>query len=278
MKYLIVGKMGQLGREFVKEFTRRGDNFAAFAREQMDVSENEQVARVFDKERPDVVINCTAYNDVDGAEKDICPANRTNVIGIGNLISSAKKHSSFLIHYSTDYVFDGISTRPYSEDDIPNPLNNYAKSKFAGENSVCEELNRFLLFRVSWVYGHGDQNFIRKFLNWSSSKKELKIAVDEVSIPTPTRLIVELTLAAFDAGLTGLYHLVPSGYCSRYDWAEAIKEILRLNVALEKCSKELFCLPAKRPGYSVLSNQKLLTALSITVPDWKDELKRFLSK
>ena len=278
MKYLIVGKMGQLGREFVKEFTMRGYKFAAFARDQMDVSEKEQVDRVFDKERPDVVINCTAYNDVDGSENDICTANKTNVIGIGNLISAARKHSSFLIHYSTDYVFDGKSGGPYSEDDIPNPLNNYAKSKFAGEKRVCEELNRFLLFRVSWVYGDGDQNFIRKFLDWSTLKKVVKIATDEVSVPTSTRLIVELTLKAFDAGLTGLYHLVPSGYCSRYDWAEAIKEVLMLDVDLERCSKELFCLPAKRPGYAVLSNQKLLTALSITAPDWKDELKRFLAK
>ena len=278
MKYLIVGKMGQLGREFVKEFNVKGYEFTAFARDQIDICDKEQVVRVFDKERPGIVLNCTAYNNVDEAENDICQANEINSIGIGNLISAAKKHNSFLIHYGTDYVFDGRSDVPYCEDDIPNPLNNYAKSKLAGEMRVYEELNSFLLFRVSWVYGDGDQNFIRKFLNWSSLNKVVKVATDEVSVPTSTRLIVELTLNALETGLTGLYHLVPTGCCSRYDWAVAIKEICQLDVTLEKCNREVFSLPAKRPSYSVLSNQKLLTALSINAPDWKDELKRFLIK
>ena len=145
MKYLIAGKMGQLGREFVNEFKVRGYEFVAFSRDKMDISKKEQVARVFDKEMPDIVINCTAYNNVDEAENDVCSANKTNFIGIENLVSVSKKHNSFLIHYSTDYVFDGRSEVPYREDDMPNPLNNYAKSKLSGEKIVYEAVKQIFV-------------------------------------------------------------------------------------------------------------------------------------
>ena len=276
MKYLIVGKNGQLGKEFVKELGLKKYEHSAFGHEDLDICNINQVMEIFAKEKPDILINCSAYNNVDQAEIDFNLANQTNFLGVANLIKAAKKYNFFLIHYSTDYVFDGKTKTPYTEDRIANPLNNYARSKLNGENIIKKELDSFLLFRVSWVYGDGDQNFIKKFLCWLKQNKILKISTNEVSIPTSTRLIVYLTLLAYEAKLNGLYHLVPSGYCSRYSWATEITKILHLNVNLEKCSKDIFNLPAKRPDYSVLSNKMLLTNLSISVPDWKEELRRFL--
>jgi len=179
------------------------------------------VKELFYREKPDIVINCAAYNLVDKAEEDYITAYKTNALGVRNLAYLSNKLNAFFVHYSTDYVFDGTKENGlYTEEDTPNPLNEYGKSKLTGERWIVEETENYLLFRVSWVYGRGKQNFIYKLIQWAKNNDYLKIAYDEISVPTSTRTIVEVTLKALDNGLTGLYHLTNSGYASRYEWAK----------------------------------------------------------
>mgnify|MGYP000187186654 CR=1 FL=1 len=157
-------------------------------------------------------------NLVDKAESDFKDAFRVNSVGSYNLAIACKEVKAKLVHFSTDYVFDGTKQGLYTEEDSPNPSNQYGKSKLLGEELIKQVLeDRFLIFRVSWVCGEGTQNFIYKFLQWAKDRDILQIAFNEVSVPTYTGFIVEKTLKALDKGLQGLYHLVPRGYASRYE-------------------------------------------------------------
>lgn len=208
MKLLITGAKGQLGSEFVKTLKNSNDTVLASGKQELDVGRIEQVMEVFESFRPDIVINCSAYNQVDKAETEKELAYKVNATGVKNLAQACEKYKAYLIHYSTDYVFDGKKEGLYTEDDSPNPLSEYAKSKLMGERHVQEILENYLIFRTSWVYGEGKQNFLSKLIQWAQTQEYLRIACDEFSVPTSTRTIVEITLKAIQQGLTGLYHLV----------------------------------------------------------------------
>jgi len=276
MKILITGAKGQLGQEFVKKLQRENKEFLALPRDKLDISNLKQVLQVFEEYKPDVVINCSAYNLVDRAEEEKEIAYKTNAIGPKNLAFACQKYNTFLIHYSTDYVFDGKKETLYTEEDIPNPLSEYAKSKYLGEVFLKEETDRYLIFRVSWVYGEGKQNFIYKLLQWAQAQDYLKIACDEFSVPTSTRTIVEITLKAINAGLTGLYHLVNSDYASRYEWAKEVFRIKGIKKFIYPAYQADFNLPAKRPRFSAMSNEKICKNLGIKIKNWKEELKEVL--
>ena len=277
-KFLIVGKNGQLGREFLEELDRLS-NVKVFSvgREECDISNLKQVLEVFSSVKPDIVINCAAYNLVDKAEEDYVNAVRVNALGVRNLAFASKKFSSFIVHYSTDYVFDGTKLGElYTEEDPPKPINEYGKSKLMGERFLKEETEKFLLFRVSWVYGDGKQNFIYKVLNWAKDRDYLLISYDEVSVPTSTRTIVDVTLRALDSGLKGLFHLTNSGYASRYEWAKKILELKGIKRLIYPVSSEEFKLPAKRPKFSAMSSSKLEKILDMNISYWDEELENYL--
>ena len=275
MKYLILGKNGQLGQAFLKHLESCGKEFLALSRKQCDVSNLEEVLEVFDSYKPDVVLNCAAYNYVDKAEADYWSAYKVNALGVRNLAFAARRYNCYLVTYSTDYVFDGTKeTGLYTEGDLPNPLNEYGKSKLTGEKWLLEEgVEKYLIFRTSWVYGEGKQNFIYKLMQWVKNNDFLKIAYDEVSVPTSTRTLVSVTLKAVEKGLTGLYHLVNSGYASRYEWAKKVFELMGVRKFIYPVSKEEFNLPAKRPRFSAMSNASLEKRLSIEIKTWDEELK-----
>jgi len=276
MKYLIFGKTGQLGKEFLKTLDKEAVGISHL---ECDISDLSGVLDVVSKEKPDVIINCAAYNLVDQAEKDFSDAYRINALGVRNLAYASKKYGAFFIHYSTDYVFDGAKEEGlYTEEDNPNPINQYGKSKFTGEEWLKEELEHFLLFRVSWVYGEGKQNFIYKLLQWSEKNPYLKVAYDEISVPTSTRTIVNITLKALKRGLEGLYHLTNTGYASRYEWAKEVFRIKNIQKFIKPVSADIFNLPAKRPKFSPMSNTKISSDLSVDIPLWNEELTRFLNK
>lgn len=285
MKYLIFGAKGQLGREFVKwlngglvrSLNGRFVEWIAVGREECDISDLNQVLELFESIKPDVVINCAAYNLVDKAEEDYVSAVKVNSVGVRNLAFACNRYRAFLVHYSTDYVFDGKKENGlYIEDDKPNPLNEYGKSKLIGEKFIKEEIDNFLILRVSWVYGEGKQNFIHKLLKWAENSDYLKISYDEVSVPTSTRTIASITLKALKEGLEGLYHLTNSGYASRYEWAKKVFRIKRINKFIYPVSSEIFNLPAKRPKFSAMSNRKLSKKLNIEIPGWEEELERIV--
>ncbi len=267
VKYLITGADGQLAKEFLK---RLAEEAKGLNRHDLDIGNLDQVLQILYELRPQVIINCAAYNNVDLAEKQYYEAVRTNTIGVRNLAYGAKKIGAFLVHYSTDYVFDGLKGIPYKEEDQPNPINAYGKSKYMGELSIKEECPTYLLFRVSWVFGEGSQNFIYKLLRWAEERDILEISCDEVSSPTSTTTIVDTTLKALKGGLTGLYHLTNTGYTSRYEWALFILNKLGLKREIKPVSSEIFNLPAKRPKFSAMSNERIRHILGIEIPSWQE--------
>ena len=274
-KVLITGARGQLGKEFVKVLSSKGIDFVALERKDLDVTNFEKVYKTLKEINPSVVINCSAYNQVDLAETEILKAFSTNAVGPYNLAIACREINAKLIHYFTDYVFDGIKKGLYTEEDSPNPLNQYARSKLLGEELVKQVLDNYLILRVSWVYGEGTQNFLYKLEEWAKKQEVLKVVVDEFSVPTSTKTIVEVTLKAIDAGLTGLYHLTNSGYASRYEWAKEYFKLKGINKLVYPALQADFNLPAKRPKWSVMSNEKISRALGITIRDWKEDLKSF---
>jgi len=269
-KVLITGAGGQLGKEFVKVLSSKGIDFVALERKDLDITNFEKVYKTLKEIKPSIVINCSAYNQVDLAETEILQAFSTNAIGPYNLAIVCREMNAKLIHYSTDYVFDGIKNRLYTEEDKPNPLNQYAKSKLLGEELVKQVLEDYLILRVSWVYGEGKQNFIYKLLQWAKEREVLQIAFNEVSVPTYTRFIVEKTLKALKKGLTGLYHLVPRGYASRYEWAKLALKLFGINKILIPVQKEIFNLPAKRPDFSAMSCAKIEKELEEEFEEWDE--------
>lgn len=277
MKYLIIGKNGQLGKEFIKELEKYNKEYRALEHKDLDISDLDNVLSIFDSIKPNVVINTSAYNQVDLAEKEYIMAYKTNSFGTHNLLYAAKKYKSFLVHYSSDYVFDGKKDNGlYTETDITNPLSEYGKSKYMGEIFLRDDLDKVLLLRTSWVYGEGKQNFIYKFMQWTKSNEFLKVTSDEVSIPTSAKTIVSVTLKALDKQLSGLFHLTNTGYCSRYELAKFIVNTLKLKNILYPVSIESFNLPAQRPAFSAMENLKISGLLNIKLPNWQEEVVVYL--
>lgn len=277
MKYLLIGSLGQLGSEFKHFFQKKNVEFYETDLPTLDVGNFDDVLRIFNAIKPEIVINCSAYNFVDRAEIDRWNAVRVNTIGVRNLAYACRKNNAFLVHFSTDYVFDGEKPTLYVEEDKPNPINFYGLTKFLGEQALLEELKEYLILRVSWLYGFGTQNFIVKFLNWSEETDTVRISIDEVSVPTSTRTVVNVTMKAIEEGLNGLFHLTNSGYASRYEWALELKKQLSLRVNVVPAKSEEFQLPARRPKFSAMSNQKISDMLGITIKPWREELIEFLN-
>lgn len=272
MKYLITGANGQLAKEFIKTLDRKKDNYTALTKEQLNIADINQVLEIVRYHRPDIIINCAAYNQVDKAEEEFEEAIKVNHQGVMNLSIASQDTNSLLIHYSTDYVFDGKKEGKYTEEDKPNPLSRYALSKYLGEIAVKTATDKHLIFRVSWVYGEGKQNFLYKLTQWAEKNEHLKIACDEFSVPTSTRTIVDITLKAIDKGLTGLYHLTNSGYASRYEWAKEYFKIKGIKKFIYPVYQSDFNLPAKRPRWSVMSNGKIVNELGVDINSWQEEL------
>lgn len=275
MKFLITGANGQLAREFLR--TLANYQVQALTKNQLDISDIQAVLDVVSSYKPDIILNCSAYNLVDKAEDDMDNALRVNADGVKNLASVSKKYHALLVHYSTDYVFDGTKNDFYTEDDAPNPINNYGVSKLAGEKALLEETDNFLLFRTSWVFGAGKQNFLYKLAEWAKTNRILKIVCDQLSIPTCTEDIVRITMLSIKNGLKGRYHLTNSGYASRYEVARYMIEQLGMDNLILPVSSDYFPVAAKRPFFSALSNGKLSKELGINIPEWRDGIDRFIT-
>jgi len=276
MKYLILGANGQLAKEFLK--TLPAEKVIGLTRDKCDIANFYEVQDALGFYKPDITINCAAYNKVDDAEIDFTESFKVNSLGAYNLALACKNFNSFLVHYSTDYVFDGKKESGlYEENDKPNPINQYGRSKLLGEKIIKEILgDKFLIFRVSWVYGEGKQNFVYKVLSWIKKNPYLKVSFDEVSVPTATTTIVAFTLQSLKEGLTGVYHLTNSGYASRFEFAKKIIEFLGIRKFIKPVTASSFNLPAPRPLFSALSNQKLSHTLNVTIPHWEESLYKFL--
>lgn len=277
-RILITGANGQLAREYQQYLYNLNLDVLALDRDSLDITSLDKVKEVFDSYRPDIVINCAAYNLVDKAEEDTEKAFNVNAKGVKNLAISSKKYNALIVHYSTDYVFDGSKESPYLEVDETNPINKYGESKLLGESLLIEETEKYLIFRVSWVFGPGRQNFLYKLTEWARERDILKIVCDQVSIPTYTEDIVKVSMLAINKGLRGLFHLTNSGYASRYEVSKYFLEKRGLNTMIIPVRSEYFPTPAKRPYFSVMSNSRISNILDIKIPDWREGIERFIKR
>jgi dTDP-4-dehydrorhamnose reductase len=276
MKILITGANGQLAREFQESLKDYDYEVISLDRASLDISDPDSVKEAFLRYNPDTVLNCAAYNFVDKAEEDFDSAYKVNSLGVRNLTFACKRNNALLVHYSSDYVFDGKKEDFYTEEDGTGPINSYGKTKLLGENFLAEEADEFLLFRVSWVFGEGKQNFLYKLVEWAKKNRVLKVVYDQISVPTYTKDIVNSTILAVEKGLRGVYHLTNSGYASRYEVAHYFLERLGMDNLVLPVSSDYFPSPAKRPFFSAMSNRKLSNDLNVVMPDWKVGIERYL--
>jgi len=279
MRYLIAGGNGQLGRAFARRLAEKKADFIALDRTSLDVTDQGKVAAACEAHKPDVIINCAAYNLVDGAQTERERAFAVNTTGPGLLAREAKKRGALMVHFGSDYVFDGSKeTGLYVENDTPNPLNVYGASKLRGEGGVSEETDDFLILRLSWVFGEGTQNFIHKLKGWAQANEYLQISCDEFSVPTSANTAVDVTLKAVEQGLKGLYHLPNTGYCSRFEWARLVLKELGIKKFIKPVRAESFNLPARRPMFSAMSNAKISEELGVEIPRWEDAVRKFIKE
>ncbi len=279
MKILITGAGGQLAREFQRVLPAAGHGVLAPSEETLDITDEAAVRNVIDDYRPELVLNCAAYNNVDKAEKEGSEAAYlVNAAGPKNLAIACRECGALLVHYGSDYVFDGRKEDFYTEEDATAPINRYGETKRAGELLVADEAGQYLIFRLSWVFGDGTQNFLHKLAEWAGKNRLLRIVSDQISVPTYTEDIAKVTMLAVERGLRGLYHLTNSGYASRYEVARYFLEKIGAGNIVLPVTSDLFPSPAKRPYFSAMSNLKLSHELKHEIPDWRDAVDRYLKK
>ncbi len=275
MRALITGSKGQLGAAFERLFSESGWDYAAADVDTLDITDINAVMDAVMPYKPGLILNCSAYNLVDKAETEPEKAFAVNAEGVRNLALAARRLESTFVHFGSDYVFDGAKKAPYVEGDAVNPLNKYGESKLKGEEYALA-VPGALVFRLSWVYGSGQQNFMHKLQGWAKNPGPLRISDDEVSVPTYTGDIVNAVMEALKAGLFGRWHLTSSGTASRYDWAEAALKAFGIQKEMQRARMADFSLPARRPGYSAMSNAKLCGELAMQIPHWRDSVEKFI--
>lgn len=294
MKILLFGVNGQVGWE-LKRLLESSEDIISLDRNQANFENPGELKNILMKVRPRVIINAAAYTNVDKAESEIEKAYLINAKAVGVLAESAKHLGSTLIHYSTDYVFDGSKDVSYVESDKTCPINTYGKSKLEGEKAIFLSGCEYVIFRTSWVYGRHGNNFIKTILRLAQEKDSLQIVDDQVGAPTSAELIAHITTliiqkiknkSSINNELKGLYNLVPSGETTWYDFARFIIEQsmeagLKFRVSLDSLlpiSSENYPLPAKRPKNSRLSTEKLTSILGIEMPSWQQNASKVIAE
>jgi dTDP-4-dehydrorhamnose reductase len=286
---LIIGKIGQVGWELRRTAAPLG-RIVTVDYPDIDLTDGGSIRKWVRDTRPQVIINAAAYTAVDKAENEPDRCQQINGIAPGILAEEAKTARALLIHYSTDYVFDGTKRSPYLEDDSPNPLGTYGRSKLAGDRAVQEVNGAHLIFRLCWVYGGRGQNFLLTVTRLAREREKLRIVADQVGCPTWARLIAETTALSLQRVLpcndperfNGIYNLASAGHISWHGFAKAIVD--RMPAEIRKCktveaiSTADYPLPAKRPAYSVLSCEKLERTFGLALPDWQESLEQVLEK
>jgi len=273
---LLIGDRGMLGRAFRAHFARTHRLYTGFDLPGFDASKPEQVVALLRKPWS-IVVNCAAYTNVDGAESDEHAAMRGNSTAPRLLAEACARVRIPLIHFSTDYVFAGNATTPYPVDAPMQPLGVYGRTKAAGEEAVRASGAKHLIVRTSWLYAPWGNNFVRTMAKLSREKPSVKVVDDQRGRPTSADHLAATTLALFDRGQTGTFHVTDGGECTWYEFTRAIVFALRRNCTVEPCTTAEFPRPAPRPAYSVLDLSKTESLLG-PMPNWRGNLKSVITR
>lgn len=285
MRVMVTGANGQVG-EAVARLARPHAEVAAHDRASLDLEKPDDIRWCVRDARPDVIVNAAAYTAVDRAEAEEERARAVNAVAPGILAEEAKRAGALLIHYSTDYVFDGGLDRPYLETDATRPLSAYGRTKLEGERAVAAAGGRHLILRTSWVYAPRGRNFMLTMLRFASERDELRVVDDQRGAPTSAEQLARATVELLDAGreTSGVYHATASGATTWFGFAGAIFEARRRQVgegfripALAPIATADYPTPAKRPRNSMLSNAKLENVFGVRLGDWREGLEEALS-
>ena len=244
----------------------------ATGRGQLDLADADAIRHLVRHAAPQLIVNAAAYTAVDRAESEERLAMAINGRAPGILAEEAERAGAAIVHYSTDYVFDGAKRSPYQEDDTPHPLNAYGRTKLEGERAVITATRRHLLIRTSWVYGPIGRNFYRTIATRARAGEPLRVVNDQRGVPTTSAFIARCTVDLLRAGASGLCHVVPDGDTTWHGFAEAIVAHLGLHVPVEPIASSAFPSPARRPSYSVLDNRRLAGILGRSLPHWHELL------
>lgn len=290
MKILLIGKNGQVGHELQRTLLPLGE-LVALGRDGLDLSDLAAVRQVLESQAADVIVNASAYTAVDRAEADEAGATAVNAAAVGVMAQYARAHGALLVHYSTDYVFDGAKDAPYTEDDATAPQSAYGRSKRAGEEAILASGCKALVFRTSWVFSAHGGNFIKTMLRLAGERDSLNVVADQFGAPTSAELIADVTALAVAASRRGalaggIYHLTAAGATSWHGLASYAIERARARGAALKVDPaqikpiptEAYPVPAKRPKNSRLDTSKLSGALGLQLPDWKIHVDRLIEQ
>lgn len=279
MRILLIGSNGQLGNEFQKLFYKKNIEYIATDYKELNIVNSTDLEEFF-KENGNFthIINCAAYNDVDKAENETEQCFKVNDEAPLIIARYAKKMEAIFVTYSTDFVFDGQKREPYIEEDTPNPLSVYGKTKKYMEEKILKEFEKVFIIRTSWLFGVGGNNFNKQVINWSRLRDSLNIVDDQVSAPTYSLDLAEFSWKLIQTEKYGLYHITNSGEASKYEQAKYILEKIGWEGKLNKAKTADFNLPAKRPEYSKLSSEKVEKLLGEKIPTWQSGIDRFLEE
>jgi dTDP-4-dehydrorhamnose reductase len=288
---LLLGANGQVGHELRSELARLGPVHAR-TRAESDLADPESLRRIVRELRPAIIVNAAAYTAVDRAESEAEAAHAVNAVAPGVLAEEAEAVGALLVHYSTDYVFDGRGARPYAETDATNPLSTYGRTKLAGERAVARACRRHVVFRISWVFGAHGANFLKTMLRLADERDSLRVVADQHGAPTSAELVARVTteVLATLAGVPatdprfGLYHLAPAGETTWHEYARrVIGEAAAAGRALKASPATVHAItsaeyptPAHRPANSRLDTGKLRSIFGISLPPWEHDVDRVL--
>ena len=275
---LVFGARGQLGSELLELLAVAKDDVIGLTREDVDVSDHAAVRRVIEEHGPTVVFNCTAYNAVDKAEKEMDAALAINALAPASMASACRSVDARFVHFSTDYVFGDGHEVPIDESHSPTPLSAYGRSKRLGEQMALQNHTRSLVIRYTCLYGHLRANFVRTMIKYGSAGKRLQVVNDQFVSPTWVRPLAKVSLALVERELSGVFHAVSHGGCTWYDLAQKTFDLLDIDADLHPTTQEEWGAPARRPTYSVLDNA-LLRSLNLDgFEDWERSLEAFISE
>jgi dTDP-4-dehydrorhamnose reductase len=286
MVVLVTGANGQLGQAIQSISGNYPEiDFVFCDSSSLDITNLDTVNQVFEKVKPNYCINAAAYTAVDKAESEQDKAISINVIGAKNLAETCKENNTILLHVSTDFVFDGKKSKPYTEEDIPNPTGVYGQTKLDGEKAIQEAFNKYYIIRTSWVYSQFANNFMKTMIRLGSERDSLSVVNDQIGTPTNAVDLAEAlvkiichTERSRSVSSTiynfGIYNFSNEGHCSWYDFAKKIFEVNNITIDLSPIPTTSYPTPAKRPAYSVLDKSKIKKAFDLQINNWEDSLNK----